>query len=230
MEQSKTGARRETSSWRLNPSCNRRRPAKDREISSVSPRPGNSGQSELRDLGRPLLGPIAPPGADHATATSGSPAGSICSRAFVGALRTRRESLAIIRDSSLISTISYSNAGSIAVENTSNAGEVACNKPEAQAKGIEQHAFLNALRLRFRLVSPVPARSNRKSGTPIQRWSINNCQDLGGWWRSRRRRPRGSGSGSARPRGFRTVSPSHRNTLPHHEIRQISVEFAEDSP
>ena len=33
-----------------------------------------------------------------------------------------------------------------------------------------------------------------------------------------------------RPWGFLTVSPSHRNTLPHHQIRQISVEFAEDSP
>ena len=34
---------------------------------------------------------------------------------------------------------------------------------------------------------------------------------------------------SLRPRGFPTVSPNHRNTLPHHEIRQISVEFAENS-
>ena len=63
------------------------------------------------------------------------------------------------RDSSLISTISYSSAGSIAVENTNDAGEVACNKPEAPAKGIERYAFENALRWRFRLVSPVPAQS-----------------------------------------------------------------------
>ena len=59
-----------------------------------------------------------------------------------------------IRESSLISTISYSSAGSIAVENTNDAREVACDKPEAQAKGIERDAFENALRLRFRLVSP----------------------------------------------------------------------------
>jgi hypothetical protein len=43
----------------------------------------------------------------------------------------------VFGDSSLISTISYSSAGSIAVENTNDAGEVACNKPEAEAKGIE---------------------------------------------------------------------------------------------
>ena len=30
-----------------------------------------------------------------------------------------------------------------------------------------------------------------------------------------------------RPWGFPTVSPSHPSTLPHHEIRQISVEFTE---
>ena len=30
---------------------------------------------------------------------------------------------------------------SIAVGNANDAGEVACNKPEAQAKGIEQYAF-----------------------------------------------------------------------------------------
>jgi hypothetical protein len=32
-----------------------------------------------------------------------------------------------------------------------------------------------------------------------------------------------------RPWGFPTVSPSHPNILPHHEIRQISVESTEDS-
>ena len=47
------------------------------------------------------------------------------------------------------------------------------HKPEAQAKGIERHAFLNALRLRFRLVSPVPAHSDGKSGAPIQRRTIH---------------------------------------------------------
>ena len=46
-----------------------------------------------------------------------------------------------------------------------DAGEVACNKPEAQAKGIERYAFSNALRLHFRLVSPVPAHSDGKSGS-----------------------------------------------------------------
>ncbi len=35
----------------------------------------------------------------------------------------------------------YYSARSIAVENTNDAGEVACNKPEAQAKGIERCAF-----------------------------------------------------------------------------------------
>ena len=65
----------------------------------------------------------------------------------------------LMGDSSLISTISYSSAGSIAVENTNDAGEVACHKPEAEAKGIERDAFENALRFRFRLVSPVPAQS-----------------------------------------------------------------------
>ena len=65
--------------------------------------------------------------------------------------------LGVHYNSSLISTIEYSSAESIAVENTNDAGEVACNKPEAPAKGIEQYAFENALRWRFRLVSPVPA-------------------------------------------------------------------------
>jgi len=50
-------------------------------------------------------------------------------------------------------------------------GRIAYNKPEAQAKGIERYAFSNALRLRFRLVSPVPAYSDEKSGAPIQRCS-----------------------------------------------------------
>ncbi len=47
----------------------------------------------------------------------------------------------------------------------------ACNRPEAQAKGIERYASSNALRLRFRLVSPLPAHSDGKSGAPIQRCS-----------------------------------------------------------
>ena len=42
----------------------------------------------------------------------------------------------IFGDSSLISTIEYSTHGSIAVENTNDAREVACDKPEAQAKPI----------------------------------------------------------------------------------------------
>ena len=33
-----------------------------------------------------------------------------------------------------------------------------------------------------------------------------------------------------RPWGFPTVSPSHPNVLPHHDIRQISVEFTADPP
>ena len=32
-----------------------------------------------------------------------------------------------------------------------------------------------------------------------------------------------------RPWGFPAVSPSHPSTLPHHEIRLISVEFTDDS-
>src|SRR5271165_5070229 len=84
----------------------------------------------------------------------------------------------------------YYSAGSIAVENTNDAGEVACNKPEAQAKGIERYVLSfnkpeaqancieryvlsNALRLRFRLVSPVPAHSDGKSGAPIQRCGVS---------------------------------------------------------
>jgi len=47
----------------------------------------------------------------------------------------------------------FSSARSIAVEIANDAGVVACNKPEAQAKGIERYVLLNALRLRFRLVS-----------------------------------------------------------------------------
>ena len=57
-------------------------------------------------------------------------------------------------------------------KSANDAGEVACNKPEAPAKGIERWAFSNALRWRFRLVSPVPAYSDGKSGSPTQRCSI----------------------------------------------------------
>ena len=65
----------------------------------------------------------------------------------------------------------FYSAKPIGVENANDAGEVACNKPEAQAKGIERHMFLNSIRLRFRLASPVPAHSDGKSGAPIQRCS-----------------------------------------------------------
>jgi len=37
-----------------------------------------------------------------------------------------------------VAIISYYSAGLIAVENANDAGEVACNKPEAAAKGIER--------------------------------------------------------------------------------------------
>ena len=88
-------------------------------------------------------------------------------------------------------------------------------------------SFSNALRLCFRLVSPVPAQSDGKSGTPIQRWSINICQDLGGWWRSRRRRPRCSCFG---PWASIRSAPATETPFPITKIRRISVEFAEDSP
>ena len=61
----------------------------------------------------------------------------------------------------------FYSAKPIGVENANDAGEVACNKPEVQAKGIERHMFLNSIRLRFRLASPVPAHSDGKSGVPI---------------------------------------------------------------
>jgi len=54
----------------------------------------------------------------------------------------------------------FYSARSIGVENANDAGEVACDKPEAQAKSIERYVFSNALRLRFRLVNPVPADSD----------------------------------------------------------------------
>ena len=44
--------------------------------------------------------------------------------------------LGVHYNSSLISTIEYPSAESIAVENTNDAGEVACHKPEVQAKPI----------------------------------------------------------------------------------------------
>ena len=59
-----------------------------------------------------------------------------------------------VRSLSHRGAVSYYSAGSIALENANDAGEVACNKPEAQAKGIERYVFSNNLRLRFRLVSP----------------------------------------------------------------------------
>ncbi len=42
-----------------------------------------------------------------------------------------------VRSLSHRGAVSYYSAGSIALENANDAGEVACNKPEAQAKGIE---------------------------------------------------------------------------------------------
>jgi len=36
----------------------------------------------------------------------------------------------------VLEDLSYDSAGSIAVEDANNAGDVACNKPEAQANGI----------------------------------------------------------------------------------------------
>ncbi len=78
-----------------------------------------------------------------------------------------------VRSLSHRGAVSYYSAGSIALENANDAGEVSCNKPEAQAKGIERYVFSNNLRLRFRLVSPVPADSDGKSGAPIQRCGIS---------------------------------------------------------
>ncbi len=74
-----------------------------------------------------------------------------------------------------LSPIKFYSAKSIAVENANDAGEVAYNKSEAQAKGIERYAFSNALRLRIRLVSPVSAHSDGKSGAPIHCCS-NSCR------------------------------------------------------
>ncbi len=53
------------------------------------------------------------------------------------------------------------------VENASDAGEVVRNKPEAQAKGIDFYVLINALRLRFRLVSP-------EAGSSIERCRIHS--------------------------------------------------------
>jgi hypothetical protein len=41
------------------------------------------------------------------------------------------------QDCNELKSLLFSGARSLDVENASDAGEVACNKPEAQAKGIE---------------------------------------------------------------------------------------------
>ena len=52
------------------------------------------------------------------------------------------------------------------------------DKPEAQAKDIERYVFSNALRLRFRLVSPVPAHSDGKSGAPIHAVACSSLHSM----------------------------------------------------
>src|SRR5271157_5036738 len=54
-------------------------------------------------------------------------------------------------------------------------GWAGIDKPEAQAKAFSKS--WNDLRLRFRLVSPVPADSDGKSGAPIQRCSIKSSEE-----------------------------------------------------
>ena len=67
-------------------------------------------------------------------------------------------------------------------------------------------------------------RPRRVCNSTVKR--ANNCQDLGGWWRSRRRRPRCSGFG---PGASLRSAPATQASFPINEIRQISVEFTEDS-
>ena len=45
-------------------------------------------------------------------------------------------------------------------------------------RALNNRHSLNALRWRFRLVSPVPAHSDGKSGAPIRRWSIKETSRL----------------------------------------------------
>src|SRR5208283_959576 len=71
----------------------------------------------------------------------------------------------VIRGGEVGNSAESIRTAAIAVENANDAAGVACNKPEAQAKGIERYVFSKALRLRFRLVSP--------AGAPIQLCSTN---------------------------------------------------------